>query len=359
MTEWQRLGLPTAYAVRPDLQIAPNLVLAPMEGVTDVTFRRLIRSIGDCGMTFTEFIPARGLSRRGARELLMAQFDEAERPITIQVFGNDPELLAEGARVAQGLGCDAVDLNMGCPSKRVCAHSGGSALMREPALVREIVAKMRAAVSIPFTVKMRAGWNPEHENAVEIAKISEGEGAEAVAVHWRTRVEKYGGNRRLDVIAAVKDAVRVPVLANGDIVDVASAIDTMRQTGVDGLMIGRGAIKDPWIFQKIAAAQRGETIPTIGYVEKKRVLLGYFEEIRSRFATDKGALGRFKKIAKYFIENVPDGEELRLLVLRSQSPDEAIQIIERHFEQLVPTSHEHSQPMWRRSPPQSTGQNPA
>lgn len=324
-------GLPTSYAVRDTLRITPNLVLAPMEGVTDVTFRRLIRKIGGCGLTFTEFIPARGLSHHGARELLMAQFDEAERPITIQVFGNDPAVLAEGARVAQGLGCDAIDLNMGCPSKRVCAHSGGSALMKEPLLVRRIVRAMRDAVEIPFTVKMRAGWDPEHENAVEIARISEGEGAEAVAVHWRTRVEKYGGTRRLDTIAAVKQAVSVPVLANGDIIDVQSAHQTLVQTGADGLMIGRGAIRDPWVFQRIRAAQLGTPQPVVDAVEKKRVLLAYFQEIRERFKTDKGALGRFKKIAKHFVDGVPGGDELKLRVLRSQSPDEAIERIEVHF----------------------------
>jgi len=327
-------GLPTSYRVRDDLVIAPNLVLAPMEGVTDITFRRLIRQVGGCGLTFTEFIPARGLSHGSARDLLKTRFDEAERPITIQVFGNDPQVLADGARVAQDLGCDAVDLNMGCPSKRVCAHSGGSALMREPELVRRIVAAMRAAVEIPFTVKMRAGWDPEHENAVEIARISEGEGAEAVAVHWRTRTEKYGGTRRLHIIAAVKQAVSVPVLANGDIVDVASAHETLVQTGVDGLMIGRGAIQDPWIFQRIRAAQLGRAQPVVDAWEKERVLLAYFAEIRERFRTDKGALGRFKKIAKYFVDGIEGGGDLKLRVLRSQTPQDAIDHIREHFSGL-------------------------
>lgn len=324
-------GLPRSYTIREGLVIEPNLVLAPMEGVTDVTFRRLVRQIGGCGMTFTEFIPAHGLSHRSARELLMAQFDPEERPITIQVFGNEPAVLAEGARVAQDLGCDVIDLNMGCPSKKVCAHSGGSALMKEPELVREIVAAMRAAVQIPFTVKMRAGWDPEHENAVEIAKISEGEGAEAIAVHWRTRTEKYGGTRRLDTIAAVKQAVGVPVLANGDIVDVPSARETLEQTGADGLMIGRGAIRDPWVFQRILAAQHGRCQPVVDAWEKERVLLGYFEDIRARFRTDLGALGRFKKIAKYFVDGVEGGDTLKTTVLRSQTPEEAIAHIEAHF----------------------------
>lgn len=324
---------PRSYRVRDSLIVCPNLVLAPMEGVTDVTFRRLIRSIGGCGMTFTEFIPAAGLSRRGARELLMATFDPQERPITIQVFGNDPEVLAEGARVAQDLGAHAIDLNMGCPSKRVCAHSGGSALMREPDTVRDIVRAMRSAVSMPLTVKMRAGWDPDHENAVEIARISEGEGAEAVAVHWRTRQEKYQGTRRLDTIAAVVQAVRVPVLANGDIVDVPSALSTLHQTGAAGLMIGRGAIRNPWIFRQIDAALRGERPAEVDELEKKRVLLEYFASIRAVFEHDRAALGRFKKIAKYFIDGIHNGEALRQRVLRAPSPELAIERIHEHFDQ--------------------------
>ncbi|MFK7928059.1 MAG: tRNA dihydrouridine synthase DusB [Myxococcota bacterium] len=326
-------GLPRRFAIRPDYVIEPNLVLAPMEGVTDVTFRRLIREIGGCGLTFTEFIPARGLSHRSARELLLAQFDEDERPVVIQVFGNDPAVLAEGARVAQGLGCDGVDLNMGCPSKRVCAHSGGSALMKDPALVAQIVRSMRDALTIPFTVKMRAGWDLEHQNAPELAKICQEEGAEALAVHWRTRTELYSGTRRFDTIAAVKQSVTIPVLANGDVNDVQSAHEMLVHTGVDGLMIGRGAIRDPWLFRKIGAAMRGEPAPVIDELEKKRVLLAYFAAIRDRFRNDKGALGRFKKIAKYFVDGVRGGAELKQLVLRSQSAEQAIALIEAHFEE--------------------------
>jgi tRNA-dihydrouridine synthase B len=328
------LGLPIRYRIRPDLVIDPGLVLAPMEGVTDVTFRRLVRQIGGCGLTYTEFIPARGLARRGARELLTATFDEAERPIALQIYGNDPEVMAEGARVAEDLGVTLLDLNMGCPSKRVCAHSGGSALMKDPPLARRIIAAMRAAVELPFTVKMRAGWDPDHENAPELARIAEGEGAEALAVHWRTRTEKYTGTMRLDTIAAVKQAVSIPVLANGDIVDADSALHVLRQTGVDGLMIGRGAIRDPWVFRQIGAALHGRPPVVVDEAERRRVLLAYFDAIRETFRTEKGALGRFKKIARYFVEGIRDGRDLKLRVLRSQTPDEAIAHIEAHFARL-------------------------
>ncbi|MEM6925994.1 MAG: tRNA-dihydrouridine synthase family protein, partial [Myxococcota bacterium] len=203
------------FAIR-DLRIDPGLVLAPMEGVTDLHFRRLVRSIGSVGLTVTEFIPGRSLAEGHKNALKMAEFDPDERPVSVQVYGRDPAVLGDAARFVQDeLGADIVDLNMGCPSKKVCKNSGGSALMREPELAREIVAAMRAAVSIPFTVKMRAGWDASLRNAPAIAKMCEDEGAEMVAVHWRTRADLYGGERDLSTVRAVKEAVGIPVLANG------------------------------------------------------------------------------------------------------------------------------------------------
>ena len=306
-----------------DIDISPNLVLAPMENVTDITFRRLIRQIGGCGLTVTEFIPAQGLAEDHARVRELAQFDDDERPVAIQVFGRDPKLLAEGARVAEGLGADIVDLNMGCPSKRVCAHSGGSALMKEPDTAREIVAAMRAALTIPFTVKMRAGWDPEHRNAPELAWMCQEEGAEAVTVHWRTRSELYGGVRNFDTIAEVKRRLSIPVLANGDIIDAASARLTLDHTGVDGLMIGRGAIRNPWVFREIGHALFGGPPVVVDAAEKERVLLGYFDAILDRFRHEHGALGRWKKITKYFTEDIEHGDVLRWGVLHAQTIDEA------------------------------------
>lgn len=318
------------YLVR-DIAIEPALALAPMEGVTDLTFRRLIRSIGGCGLTVTEFIPAKNLRMSIEAALKLARFDPDERPIAIQIYGNDPEAMADGARIVTDLGADILDLNMGCPSKKVCARSGGSALMKEPELARRIVAAMRAATDLPFTVKMRAGWDPEHKNAPEIARMCEQEGAEALAVHWRTRTDKYGGVRELDTIRAVKQAVSIPVLANGDIVDVPSALDTLERTGCDGLMIGRGAIRDPWVFRKIEAALEGRSYPPVDRLERKRVLLGYLEAIRPNFRNEKGVLGRFKKIAKHFTDGVEGGAELKRAVLHSQSVDAAVAEVEAFF----------------------------
>ena len=317
-----------------DIPIEPNLILAPMEGVTDVIFRRLVRKIGGCGLTVTEFIAAEGLRRNVKKVMEMAEFDPDEHPLSIQIYGRNPSSMAEGARIVQDLGADIVDLNMGCPSKKVCAHSGGSALMKEPELARDIVRAMRAAVDIPFTVKMRSGWNVPNKNAPEIAWMCQEEGAEMVAIHWRTRADLYGGERELDTIRTCVDRLTIPVVANGDIVDASSALDTLAQTGAAGLMIGRGAIRNPWVFQEIAAAMQGKPIPSVDLDARRVVLLGYLGDIRDRFHTERGTLGRFKKISGYFTRGIPYGSELRQGIFHSQEIAEAIDVVETFFDTL-------------------------
>lgn len=322
---------PTELMIR-DIRVDPACILAPMEGVTDLTFRRLIRSIGGCGLFVTEFISADGLYKQIERAMRMARFDEAERPISIQIYGRDPYALAEGARMVEALGADIVDLNMGCPSKKVCAHSGGSALMKDPDLARQIVSSIRAATDLPFTVKMRAGWDADSRNAPDIAWMCQEEGAEMVAVHWRTRTDLYGGTHDLSTVAAVKDRVSVPVVANGDIVDVASAVEAFRETGCDAVMIGRGAVRNPWVFAEIRAAMEGRPAPVVDDGERERVLLAYFASIRECFRTDLGALGRFKKIARYFTTGVEGGDVLRQNIFHSQTADEAVDVVRRFFD---------------------------
>lgn len=325
---------PTSYAIR-HLTIRPNLVLAPMEGVTDLTFRRLVRNIGGTGLTVTEFVASEGL-RRGAEKMeQMARFDPDERPVAVQIYGRDPQGMAEAARIVQDLGADICDINMGCPSKKVCAHSGGSALMKDHDLAIAIVRAVRAAISIPLTVKMRSGFDATQRNAPDLAHACQEEGAEAIVIHWRTRADLYGGTRAVDKIGETKARLRVPVVANGDVVDFESAARMFRETGCDGVMIGRGAIKNPWVFKQVWAQMHGEAPIVVDADEKRRVLLAYFASIRGEFRTDRGVLGRMKKIANYFTHGLPYGSDLRVAFLHSQSIEEAVEHTERYFDALA------------------------
>ncbi len=326
--------IPTHYNVR-HLRIEPNLVLAPMEGVTDLTFRRLVRSIGGVGLTVTEFVASEALRRGVEKAELMARFDPDEHPVAVQIYGRVPEAMAEAAKVIEAAGADIVDLNFGCPSKKVCAHSGGSSLLREPHHARQIVRAVRAAIKIPLTVKMRSGFDAERRNAPDIAAMCEDEGVEAITIHWRTRADLYGGTRAVDKIAEAKRRVRIPVVGNGDVVDAASARAMFEDTGVDAVMIGRGAIKNPWVFQQVRADLLGLPSIVVDAREKRRVLLAYFEAIRSEFGSDRGTLGRMKKIANYFTHGLPYGSDLRVAFLHSQSIDEAVAHTERFFDALA------------------------
>jgi nifR3 family TIM-barrel protein len=326
--------LPTRFYIR-DIRIEPNLVLAPMEGVTDLTFRRLVRQIGGAGLTVTEFVASEGLRRGSARMEEMARFDPDERPVAVQLYGRNPEAMAEAARIVEDQGATICDINMGCPSKKVCAHSGGSALLKEPTLARDIVRAVRAAIRIPLTVKMRSGFDATNRNAPDVAWMCQEEGVEAITIHWRTRADLYSGTRAVDKIAEAKQRVRIPVVGNGDIVDHDSAMRMFEDTGVDGVMIGRGAIKNPWVFLQVRQQMMGEPPIQVTAEVKRAVLLGYFSSIREEFRTDNGALGRMKKIANYFTHGLPHGSALRVAFLHSRTVDEAVAHTERYFERLA------------------------
>ncbi len=326
-------GYPIAYRVR-DLTIAPGVVLAPMEGVTDLVFRRVIRTIGGPGLTYTEFIASRSVTESSAKIPSAARIDPDERPIALQIYGRDPQIMAEAARVLEGKGATIIDINMGCPSKKVCKRSGGSALMREPDLAVAIVRAVKAAIKIPLTVKMRSGFDASMRNAPELAWRCQEEGAEGITIHWRTREDAYEGTRQVDKIAETVQRVHVPVIGNGDIVDLESAKAMFDDTGCAGLMIGRGAIRNPWLPLQLGQWLRGDTVTVITAAERRRVLLMYYRTIQEAFKSDKGALGRIKMVIRHGAEDIPYGEGLRGLVLTSQSPDEAREHTKQYFDLL-------------------------
>jgi nifR3 family TIM-barrel protein len=233
------------------VDIAPATVLAPMAGVTDTVFRRFIKNLGGCGLIMTEFTSADGVLRDQRVRGRYLHFYEDEHPVSAQLFGSSPSVLADASRLVEDLGFDLVDLNLGCPAKKVVKCNGGSGLLRDLPLIRQIFEAVRAAVKIPFTVKFRAGWNDDEIVCVELARMAESCGLGAVALHARTREQGYSGNARWEWIASVKQAVKIPVIGNGDIRSPEDACAIVAQTGCDAVMIGRMAPANPWIFRQI------------------------------------------------------------------------------------------------------------
>src|SRR5271155_5279707 len=266
--------IPESYKIR-DLTIRPATILAPMAGVTDTLFRRVIRGLGGCGLLMTEFTSSEGITRSAAKTLRYLYFQEDEHPITAQLFGANPQVMADAAKMVEDLGYDAVDINLGCPAKKV-VKCGGSGLLRDLPLLGEIFRNVRAAVKIPLTIKLRAGWDDKSIVAVEVAKMAEDIGIEAAAIHPRTRAQGYTGKADWNIIAAVKQAVKIPVIGNGDIIVPEDAERMVCETGCDAVMIGRAAATNPWIFtqmQQYAASGRYDT-PSEDH--RRRLLSGYY-----------------------------------------------------------------------------------
>ena len=320
--------IPASFQIR-DLTIRPAAVLAPMAGVTDTLFRRVIRGLGGCGLLMTEFTSSEGITRSAAKTLRYLYFQEDEHPITAQLFGANPEVMAEAAKMVEDLGYDAVDINLGCPAKKV-VKCGGSGLLRDLPLLEQIFRSVRAAVKIPLTVKLRAGWDDKSIVAIDVARMAESIGLEGVAVHPRTREQGYAGAADWSLIAAVKQAVRIPVIGNGDVNSPEDAARMVKETGCDAVMIGRAAATNPWIFRQMeqfAASGRYDT-PTEG--DRHRLLSGYYQQITAANLPD--GVGKMKQFACWFTHSVGNGSELRRIVHAARTPSEVLESVERFFE---------------------------
>ncbi len=299
------------------VEIRPATVLAPMAGITDTVFRRFIRNLGGCGLMMTEFTSADGITRhkdKKAKQYLT--FYGNEHPISAQLFGSDPHTLAEAARVVEGLGFDLVDLNLGCPAKKVVKCNGGSGLLRDLPLIKTIFESVRAAVKVPFTVKFRAGWNDQEVVHVQLAKLAQECGLAAVALHARTREQGYSGQARWEWIAALKDAVTIPVIGNGDVRSPEDAAAMVAQTGCDAVMIGRSAASNPWIFRQIeqfTLTGRYDLPTDADRYEMIRTYFGMLIEERVG-----GAEGKMKQFASWFTHGVPHGAHVAQVGLRVQ-----------------------------------------
>jgi tRNA-dihydrouridine synthase B len=334
--------------------ISPATVLAPMAGVTDTVFRRFIRNLDGCGLIMTEFTSADGVLRaKDQKAKRYLHFYEDEHPISAQLFGSDPQVMADAARIVEDLGFDLVDLNLGCPAKKVVKCNGGSGLLRDLPRIQGIFEAVRAAVNIPFTVKFRAGWNDEEIVCVELAKIAEDCGLCAVALHARTREQGYSGNARWEWIAAVKNVVKIPVIGNGDIRTPEDACAMVAATGCDAVMIGRTAPANPWIFRQIQqycqALQNGHvgtaapgcpveqssTATPIPYdqpseSDRYEMIRTYFRMLIEEELPD--ATGKMKQFASWFTHGVPGGAALRKEIYESKTAPEILTRVEDFFE---------------------------
>ena len=293
-----------------NIELSAPLALAPMAGITDLPFRLICRRLG-CGLTVSEMVSAKGLLYNNVKTTEMLRIDAGERPTAIQLFGSVPAELAEAARLVEASVADIIDFNMGCPVPKIVNNGEGSALMKNPQLAHDILAAMVQAVKIPVTVKFRAGWDDAHRNAVEIAKAAEAAGVSAVAVHGRTRQQFYEGKADWQIIADVKKAVKVPIFGNGDIFTVADGLRMREETGCDGLMIGRGADGNPWLFRELAAALRKEELPATPTLEER---LAQAAEHLAMLIAYKGEHISVKEMRRHisaYLKGLPHAAEFR------------------------------------------------
>lgn len=321
------------------LRIAPAIVLAPMAGVTDTVFRRVIRRLSGCGLIMTEFTSSHGIvANHGASKPKARRtpfnylyYEPDEHPIVAQLFGADPDTLADAARVVEDLGFDGVDMNFGCPVKKVVKCNGGSGLLRDLPIVERILKAVRAAVSIPFTCKFRTGWDENSIVVRQMGRLAEDCGLQGVSLHGRTRQQGYAGQANWDRIGELKQAVSIPVVGNGDVFTPEDCVRMFARTGCDGVMIGRAASNNPWIFSQIAQFVETGSYDQPTEWQRSELLLEYFGMLRDE--ADKISsrpIGKMKQFASYFTRGMANGAQLRKQVHRARSEDEVLDCVLAH-----------------------------
>ena len=329
------IPFPKGYQVGP-VPIAPATVLAPMAGVTDTVFRRLIRNQGGCGLIMTEFTSSHGIVKmlkarnpEKTKNFRYLVFEPEEHPISAQLFGSDPVVMADAARVCEQLGFDAVDINFGCPVNKVVKCNGGSGLLRDLPLVEQLLKAVKGAITIPLTMKFRAGWNDKELVFVEMARLAEDNGVSAIALHPRTREQGYAGLSDWTRIAATKAAVKIPVIGNGDILTPEDAVRMYRETACDAVMIGRTAASNPWIFRQIEEYLATGTYFKPSEQDRYALMRQYYGMLIDQEFPD--AVGKMKQFATYFTHGVQHGAKLRTEIHRGSSAGQIVDIVDAFF----------------------------
>lgn len=356
------LGLQLAVPMNPvsstPIQLADELkknpfLLAPMAGITDCAFRTVMRELG-CGPVITELVSAHGIEHASRKTLQLMEFEDSQRPVGIQLFGETPEVLAKAALVSQERGADFVDLNFGCPVPKVVKKGAGSAILKDLKAVEAVFKTVKAAISIPLTVKIRTGWDHESRNASDVAQIAYDQGLSWVAIHGRTRAAGYSGLADWDFIADVKAKAKLPIIGNGDILNAETAVRRMRETGVDGVMIGRGCLKNPWIFRQSMGLWRDGEVPAV-----RKDFLVLFERLHQAFATVAEAGGsaapdrpnerfvmlQIKKFASWYSTGYPGASQFRKTIFQHETLEATLKAVFEYFESIAliiqaDTSHE-------------------
>jgi tRNA-dihydrouridine synthase B len=315
------------------IDLASPFAIAPMAGMTDTAFRRLVKRHGGCGLVVTEMVSSEGLVRGIDRSLEFAEYTEEERPVSIQIFGGDPDKMAAAAQIVEGMGADIVDINMGCPVPKIAKHNAGCSLMREPEHAASVVAAMVKAVRIPVTVKMRAGWNDGERNAPELARMVQDAGAAAVAVHGRTAAQSYNGKADWSLVSQIAEDLTIPVFGSGDCVEPEQIVERMA-AGVEGVLVGRGVLRNPWILAQAADLAAGRAPRPVTSEDRRRFLLDYIELLEhervrdaERTGHDRWIVNKIRALASWYTKGHDRGGQFRTAVNTADSKSALIDAI--------------------------------
>src|SRR3954467_1385717 len=319
------------------VDLPPPFAIAPMAGMTDTAFRRLVKRHGGCGLVVTEMVSSEGLIRGIDRTLEYAEYTEEERPISIQIFGGDPEKMAAAAQIVEGMGADIVDVNMGCPVPKIAKHNAGCSLMREPAHAADVIAAMAKAVKIPVTVKMRAGWNDSERNAPTLARMVQDAGAAAIAVHGRTAAQSYSGSADWDLVSRIAGDLTIPVFGSGDCIEAEQVIDRIR-SGVEGVLVGRGVLRNPWILAQAMDIAAGRPPRVVTMEERGQFLLEYIDLLmleridEARELThERWVVNKLRALGSWYTKGLESGSHLRTGINSAPSLEQLRGLITEFF----------------------------